>query len=215
MPSVTGRVQVDTIGSDYDTILTVFRMTNNGPEVIRCSDDDVSWWGAARFKATAGVEYFLMPGRRRGSDRRGGGELVLNVTEVTTQDPFEASVTVEGGTVDPDTGIVTLAGTVTCNHVSWLLADGELRQLRSERSLVGAGLVRSGTGSTVCRAHPTSGRPKWIPRPESFSERATQGSAGGSIGLRDFSDWARRHSRGSNARDLDLIELDSRQREIE
>src|SRR4051812_2685326 len=127
VPDSTGRIQVDTIGSDYDTILTVFKMTHEGPDVIRCSDDQVSWWAATRFKATAGAEYFLMPGRCCGSGRAGGGNLVLNVTEVD-QDAFEASVTIKGGTVDPESGIVTLSGTATCNHVSWLVVQGELRQ---------------------------------------------------------------------------------------
>ena len=186
VPTVTGPVQVDTIGSGYDTILTVFRTTDHGPEVIRCSDDHVYRWGATRFKATAGVEYFLMPGRCCGSGRRGGGDLVLNVTEVT-QAPFEASVTVEGGTVDPATGIVTLALTVNCTHVSWLVADGELRQLRSE-IFVARGWF--GTESLYC----LPGSPnEWTA--EVDTETGVAFGTGdarirwGSIELRDFSGW--------------------------
>ena len=186
VPTATGRVQVDTIGSSYDTILTVFRATHNGSEVIRCSDDGVSWWGATRFKATAGVEYFLMPGRCCGSDRRGGGDLVLNVTEVT-QDPFEASVTVSGGTVDPDTGIVTIAGTMTCTHVSWLVVEGQLRQLRSEIFLARGWLEAD---DLYCLPGSTN---DWTV--EVDTDTGVVFGAGdarirwGSIALRDFNDW--------------------------
>jgi len=186
VPESTGRVQVDTIGSDYDTTLIVFKMTDHGPDVIRCSDDGVSYWAATRFKATAGTEYFLMPGRCCGSDRRGGGNLILNVTEVP-QDAFEASVTIESGTVDPDSGIVTIAGTATCNHPSALYVDGMLRQLRSEIFL-----ARGWLGGDNLSCLPGSSN-EWSA--EVDTETGVVFGVGdakirwGNIQLRDFSDW--------------------------
>jgi len=188
VPDSTGRVQVDTIGADFDTTLTVFKMTDDGPDVIRCSDDRMSWWAATRFTATAGVEYFLMPGRCCGSDRRGGGQLVLNVTEVP-QDAFEASVTIEGGTVDPDSGIATIAGTATCNHVSALFVDGELRQLRSEIFL-----ARGWLGGQSLYCVPGSSNEWSIQVDTDTGVAFGVGDAKirwGAIRFRDFSDWLR------------------------
>ena len=128
----------------------------------------------------------MMPGRCCGSDRRGGGDLVLNVTEVT-QDPFEASVTVLGGTVDPDTGIVTVAGTMTCTHVSWVVVEGQLRQLRSEIFLARGWLEAD---DLYC----LPGSPNdWTIQVD--TDTGVVFGAGdarirwGSIALRDFNDW--------------------------
>jgi len=125
-PETSVDVQVDTVGSNYDTVLTVYTRTPNGPKLVACNDDRISSWGAARFTATAGRTYFIMVATwwRRGNLR-------LNVTEVT-DDPFDGNVTIEGGSVDPDTGIATISGTVTCNQPAAVSIEAELRELRSE-----------------------------------------------------------------------------------
>lgn len=129
-PKVTDRVQVDTVGSSYDTILTVFTSADGERNLIGCSDDWIGAAAAVRFTAVAGVKYFLMAGRCCGSGESGGGTLVLNVSEVTA-DAFDASLTIDGGTTDPATGIATLTGTVVCNKPSVLYLGFQLRQLRS------------------------------------------------------------------------------------
>jgi hypothetical protein len=125
-PDTAVDVQVDTVGSSYDTVLTVFTMSPDGPHLVGCSDDRIGPWGAVRFSARAGRQYYFMV-----ANWWRAGDLRLNVAEVT-DDPFEGDVTVESSTVDPDTGIATIAGTVTCNQPSALGLQGELRQLRGE-----------------------------------------------------------------------------------
>ena len=129
-PSDTVRVQVDTFGSDYDTVLSVY--TRNGRvDPIRCNDDRVDVASGARFRARAGTTYFLMVAQCCGSgDSYGGGTLVLNVEQVS-REPLEATLEVSGtGTVDPATGIATIGGTVTCSKRSVVGIDAILRQLR-------------------------------------------------------------------------------------
>lgn len=60
-PSVTERVQVDTIGSDYDTILGVYRRTNTCQvRAMRCDDDRFGLTSGVRFRAVAGKTYIVM-----------------------------------------------------------------------------------------------------------------------------------------------------------
>jgi hypothetical protein len=131
VPATTAKVQVDTVGSSYGTALTVFSRTPDGPDVLNCTDRGIGYWAAVRFNAVAGAEYFIMAARNGRSGRNGGGDLVLNVTEVTDE-PFEGSVTVDSGTVDPDTAIVTLVGSSTCTTPSRLELGVQLRQIRSD-----------------------------------------------------------------------------------
>lgn len=128
-PETTGRVQVDTVGSDYDTVLTVFASIDGERDLIGCNDDRIGYWAALRFRAHAGVEYLVMAGRCCGSGDSGGGTLVLNVTEVSA-DALDVSFTIDGGTTDPETGIATLTGTLVCNKPAYVYVALQLRQLR-------------------------------------------------------------------------------------
>jgi len=124
------QVQADTIGSDYDTVLSVYTR-DDGVRRVACNDDTFDLQSAVRFRARAGVTYYLMVAQCCGSgEEYGGGDLVLTVTRVA-RGPFEATVTIaETGTVDPTTGIATLSGTVACTARSAVAGEGVLRQLR-------------------------------------------------------------------------------------
>jgi hypothetical protein len=124
-PDTAMDVQVDTVGSGYYSDLAVIATTPDGPRVIDCAYDGISWYSAVRFHARAGREYYFMVSSWR------AGDLRLNVSQVT-DDPFDGDVTVETTTVDPDTGIATISGTATCNQPSAVEVEGELRQLRAE-----------------------------------------------------------------------------------
>jgi hypothetical protein len=129
-PSANVRVQVDTIGSDYDTVLSVYTR-DGGVHDIGCNDDVFGLQSAVRFRARAGVTYYLMVAQCCGSgDEYGGGDLVLTVSRVG-RGPFEATITLDAaGTADPATGIATISGTATCTARSALALEGVLRQLR-------------------------------------------------------------------------------------
>jgi hypothetical protein len=125
------RVQADTFGSDYDTVLGVY--TRRGGRVVQkgCNDDALDLQSGVRFRAKTGVTYYFIVAQCCGSgDDYGGGNLVFTVTEVSDE-PLEATMTVDAtGTYDPDTGNAILSGTVTCSARSGVGLEGILRQVR-------------------------------------------------------------------------------------
>lgn len=129
-PGVTQRVQIDTIGSDYDTVLAVYRRTSaGGVRIIACNDDRFGVASGARFRAVAGRTYFVMIGQCCSNVGGGGGELVLTATRVADV-PLQFSFDVTGGSVDPATGLATVNGTLTCNERAFVFRDMSLRQFR-------------------------------------------------------------------------------------
>jgi len=129
-PDAASRVQIDLIGSEYDTTLGVYTRSAGG-EVRRvtCNDDRFGPAAGVRFRAVAGVTYFLMIGQCCGHRGSGGGPLVLTATIVTNV-ALEYAFQVAGGTAEPETGLATLAGTMTCNERSAGYREMTLRQLR-------------------------------------------------------------------------------------
>ena len=108
-PDATSRVQVDLIGSEYDTTLGIYTYRDDGEvRFVTCNDDRFGLASGVRFRAVAGVTYFLMVGAygRAGwrAARPDGGERLGHDLE------YEVEVT--GGTADPATGLATVTGTV-------------------------------------------------------------------------------------------------------
>jgi hypothetical protein len=132
-PEENVRLQIDLIGSDYDTTLGVYRYTAGGDRrEVTCNDDRFGLDSGVRFRARAGTTYYVIVGRCCGYQRSGGpggGSLVLTATEVVETD-LEYSLEVTGGTVDTETGIATLSGTATCSERSVGWREGTLRQVR-------------------------------------------------------------------------------------
>jgi hypothetical protein len=136
-PSANVRVQVDTLGSDYDTTLAIYTRDDAGKVVqIGCDDDRFGDASGLRLRAVAGTTYVVMVSRCCGSPREGrpgrsGGPLELTVTKFSSAS-LEATLKVDRGTVDPNTGVATISGTITCTKRSIVYAEGVLRQLRQE-----------------------------------------------------------------------------------
>ena len=133
-PSSDTRVQIDTIGSDYDTELGVYRRTRAGIDRVACDDDRFYPQSGVRFLARAGERYYVMASR----ERRAGGSLTLTVTEVAGG-AFTASTTVTGATYDAETGNATVTGTIECSKRSVYYVEMELRQLRHHGLFVAHG----------------------------------------------------------------------------
>jgi hypothetical protein len=127
-------VQIDTVGSDYDTVLGVYRRTRSGIDQIKCNDDRLYPASAVRFVAHAGRWYTIMVGK----DRRTAGELTITATEVNDV-TLEMTSAVTGGTYDTDTGTATIEGTVSCNERSVFYVEAEVRQLRHNGLFVAQG----------------------------------------------------------------------------
>jgi hypothetical protein len=130
-PAADMRVQVDTLGSDYDTVLTVLRGPLSNLQRVACNDDGLHLASVVRFDAQAGVRYFIMVARCCRFGRAGGGALTLSVTAAPT-DPFAVDVAPTGGVIDPVSGDLELAGIVDCTHRSVGYVEGTVRQRRGD-----------------------------------------------------------------------------------
>ncbi len=129
-PSDTARVQVDTMGSDYDTVLSIY--TRDGRvDPLRCNDDRFGLASGARFRARAGRTYHIMVAQCCGNgDNYGGGNLVLRVGAVPTG-PLDATLEVSSiGVFDPVGGSATIGGRFTCSTPAFVALDGIFRQVR-------------------------------------------------------------------------------------
>jgi hypothetical protein len=126
-----GRLQADTFGSDYDTVLSVFTVADGRVEQVACNDDLFNLQSGVRFRAQAGVTYFFLIGFCCGNGQSGfGGNLVFSLSRPVNV-ALDASYTVsQTGTADAATGIATIGGTVTCNERAGVTIEGTLRQLR-------------------------------------------------------------------------------------
>lgn len=110
----TTRVQIDTVGSDYDTTLAVFTGTPDQLTEVTCNDDAGGLQSVVRFDATAGTQYFIMAGTCCGGGTVGpGGNLVLNASVAPPSPAID--VTLAGKGVVTREGRATISGTVTCN----------------------------------------------------------------------------------------------------
>jgi hypothetical protein len=124
-PSADTRVNADTFGSDYDTTLSVYTGSRGALTQIACNDDFDSLQSRVIIDATAGTTYFFMVGSFFASP---GGNLVFTVQEAPP--PLEIAVTVNPtGTFNPQTGVATISGTLTCSQPALFVdLSGELRQ---------------------------------------------------------------------------------------
>jgi hypothetical protein len=112
-PDGDGWIEVNTLGSDFDTTLYVL----GGDEVVACNDDTVEVSSRVAFEGTAGSTYEVMVGTYNGSP---GGQLVISA--LTTDEPpppppmLVAEITFDDtGTLNARTGEVTVGGTITCS----------------------------------------------------------------------------------------------------
>jgi hypothetical protein len=124
-PSSDMRVVAHTFGSDYDTTLSVYTGSRGALSQIACNDDFDSLQSRVVFDAAAGTTYFLMAGSFEMSP---GGNLLLTVEQAPP--PVEVTVTVNPtGTFNPQTGVATISGSVTCSlPTTFAGLFGELRQ---------------------------------------------------------------------------------------
>jgi len=129
-PDATSRVQVDLIGSEFDSTLGVYTRSAAGEVLpVACDDDRFGYAPGIRFRASRGMTYFLMVGQCCGHRGSGGGPFVLTAGAVTEVD-LEYEFQVTGGTADSETALATVTGTVTCNERSVVYREFTLRQLR-------------------------------------------------------------------------------------
>jgi len=132
-PSADIRLNANTSGSDYDTVLLIVTGTPGDFNVISCNDDANGAQSSITFDATAGTTYFFMVAS--GGDTE-GGNLVFNLIEGPP--PLELELTINTrGTVNASTGVITISGTLSCTQPALVDVFGEVRQ-RLGRSILNA-----------------------------------------------------------------------------
>jgi hypothetical protein len=110
-PSATTFVQVDTIGSDYDTTLSAWTGTEGNLSEVACNDDFFGLQSQVLFEAEAGTTYYIMAGSFLDSP---GGSLTLNVDVAPPPVLLDALTIDPVGRVRPRIGEATITGSVTC-----------------------------------------------------------------------------------------------------
>jgi hypothetical protein len=81
-PTANISIEVNTIGSEYDTTLGVYTGSPDSLSLIGCNDDFYDFQSAVRFDATANTTYCVMVGFCCGNGETGGGTLFFNVVEL-------------------------------------------------------------------------------------------------------------------------------------
>jgi hypothetical protein len=148
-PSADGSVQADTLGSDYDTVLSVWTGAAGSLSQVGCNDDFDFGQSQLTFAATGGTTYYLMVGSFGPVD---GGNLEFTVS--VGLPPLLQALSVDSrDKVAPKTGIVTLSGTVTCSREGSV----EIGAILSQR--IGRVLI-SGLGFTEAEVD-CSGVTRW------------------------------------------------------
>jgi hypothetical protein len=128
-PTSDIRLEANTFGSNYDTVLSVFSGAPGSLGFVTCNDDSFGLQSQVVFNANAGITYYFLVAICCGfGSGDGGGDLVFSVLEGSP--PLELGVTVDAfGTLDTKTGVASVSGTVTCNsYVAFLSISGELKQ---------------------------------------------------------------------------------------
>ena len=109
-------IQVNTFGSDFDTVLSAFAGTPYD-YAFSCNDDFNGIASALEFYAESGVTYYFMVNGYGG----GSGNVVISTVEPPPPPiPFSFELAVDSATVNARTGVVTLGGTVTCTTAGWV-----------------------------------------------------------------------------------------------
>ena len=145
-------MQVDTLGSDYDTVLTVLHGPLNELRLLRCRDD--SGFGVqsvVRFTAEAGRRYFIEVSRFGGNGRTGGGELVFTAQQRPLGE-LTVDIAITDATIDTVSGDVTIEGTFDCSHPAEIAFFGRLRQRRSDLFIASASFGEGGEDLRYCSA---------------------------------------------------------------
>ena len=121
------RIEVNTFGSNYDTTMAVFTGASGALTQIGCNDDSNGALSSrTQFDAVAGATYYFMVSSLFTTSN---ANLVFNLMQGSP--PFTFSNTVNRfGTVSPNTGAVTIRGTVVCSVPTYASITGDVKQVR-------------------------------------------------------------------------------------
>ncbi|MCY1059326.1 hypothetical protein [Nannocystis sp. SCPEA4] len=155
-PDADVSVDANTVGSDYDTTLTVYTGTFPSLTEIACNDDidpSINVQSALTFSATAGETYYIQVGSFEPLFGGGtGGNLVFNLeqTQITLDITLDPNATVTSA------GVATVSGTVFCSSSTTVDVSGTVEQ-KVKGSLISVGYdtqvsCEAGPGGTAWSA---------------------------------------------------------------
>jgi hypothetical protein len=134
-PSSDMRCEVNTFGSDYDTVLSVYTGSRGELNEIACNDDVIDLQSLVRFDAIAETTYYIMVGSLGISSS--GGNLVLTVD--IAPPPLTIDIDIDPvGSVDPKNMVATLSGTLTCSRPAVVDLYIELKQKAGRQIIHGS-----------------------------------------------------------------------------
>ncbi len=81
-PSSDMRLEADTFGSNYDTVLSAWTGTQGALNLVACNDDTNGAQSKITFAATAGTTYYFMAAQCCGDGGTGGGSLQFSVSQL-------------------------------------------------------------------------------------------------------------------------------------
>jgi hypothetical protein len=154
-PSVDGRVLIDTVGSDYDTMLGVFTGSPTNLTWVTCHDDDVvNSNEQIVLDVSAGTTYYIQAGTCcEGTDGQvgPGGALAFHVSEAPPA--MQVGVAIQRRGVVTRFGEARLRGSLVCRpEARWAEISVQIRQRQGRR------IVTAGAYATVAC---TSARRAW------------------------------------------------------
>jgi hypothetical protein len=121
------RVNFSTVGSDFDPNMFVYTGRRGDLTRVTCNFLPASM----TLDALAETTYFILVGS---SDAEPGGNLVLNVDR-----GLVVTVRINGeGRVNPETGVATIRGRVTCSRPSFYELGGSVQQRRGDVLITGS-----------------------------------------------------------------------------
>jgi hypothetical protein len=130
--AATTEIGVDTIGSDYDTVLSAWTGPRGALNLVACNDDSGGVQSRIAFTAQAGVTYHVLVGTFPGSPP---GNLVLHGQALPPKVTLAITLDAAGAVSD---GAAVIHGTVGCSRPVELTVTGTLRQQQGPRVAVGS-----------------------------------------------------------------------------
>ena len=131
LPATT-EIGVDTIGSDYDTVLSAWTGPRGALNLVTCNDDSDSPQSRIAFTAQAGVTYHLLVGTFPGFPP---GNLVLHGQALPPKVTLAITLDATGTVSD---GAAVIHGTLGCSRPVELTVTGTLRQQQDRQTAVGS-----------------------------------------------------------------------------
>lgn len=122
----TTRLEANTFGSDFDTVLTVGTPDGaGGIDVIACNDDTDSLQSRVRWDAVAGTTYLFQAGTFGGDP---GGNLVFNLAVAPPLVDVEFDLTLNGRARVTRNGAARISGTYDCVGATEVVVEAAVRQ---------------------------------------------------------------------------------------